>query len=87
LEDRLALDGAEKGLVFGSGMAAITTDADILASRKRRLSVATGIWWHGVLFENILPQFDIRTHWFAAGVADQRWPKRGPLVTQRVAWE
>ena len=69
LEDRLTLwDGAESGLVFSSGMAAISTTM-FSVLRPGDVIVASEPVYGGTefLIENILPQFGIQRVWFGSG--------------------
>jgi methionine-gamma-lyase len=69
LEDRLTLwDEAEAGLVFSSGMAAISTTMFSLL-RPGDVLVASEPVYGGTefLIENILPQFGIKRVWFGSG--------------------
>ncbi|MFO7695309.1 MAG: cystathionine gamma-synthase family protein [Vicinamibacterales bacterium] len=69
LEDRLGLwDDAESGLVFSSGMAAIsTTMFSVLRPGDVLLASAPVYGGTEFLIENILPQFGIRRVWFGSG--------------------
>lgn len=69
LEDRLGLwDEAESGLVFSSGMAAIsTTMFSVLRPGDVLLASAPVYGGTEFLIENILPQFGIRRVWFGSG--------------------
>jgi methionine-gamma-lyase len=72
LEDRLTLwDEAEAGLVFGSGMAAITTTL-LTTLRPGDVIVYSEPIYGGTefLIHNILPKFDIRRVGFNAGQTD-----------------
>jgi methionine-gamma-lyase len=69
LEDRLGLwDEAESGLVFSSGMAAISTTM-FSALRPGDVVIASEPVYGGTEFlvENILPQFGIQRVWFGSG--------------------
>jgi methionine-gamma-lyase len=69
LEDRLCLwDEAESGLVFSSGMAAISTTM-FSVLRPGDVLVASAPVYGGTEFlvENILPQFGIQRVWFGSG--------------------
>jgi methionine-gamma-lyase len=69
LEDRLCLwDGAEAGLVFSSGMAAISTTM-FSALRPGDVVLVSAPVYGGTEFlvENILPQFGIQRVWFGSG--------------------
>ena len=69
LEDRLTLwDEAEAGLVFSSGMAAISTTM-FSVLRPGDVLVASEPVYGGTEFlvENILPQFGIQRVWFGSG--------------------
>jgi len=69
LEDRLTLwDEAEAGLVFSSGMAAISTTM-FSVLRPGDVLVASEPVYGGTefLIENILPQFGIQRVWFGSG--------------------
>jgi methionine-gamma-lyase len=69
LEDRLTLwDEAEAGLVFSSGMAAISTSM-LSFLRPGDVVVASEPVYGGTefLIENILPQFGIARVWFGSG--------------------
>lgn len=68
-EDRLAAwDRTEKGAVFSSGMAAISTTALALLSPGDCV-ISTRPVYGGThyLFEHVLPRFGIETHWVLAG--------------------
>lgn len=70
LQDRLCLwDGAESGLVFCSGMAAISTTT-LSFLRPGDVIVSSEPVYGGTefLFENILPQFGIQRVWFGSGL-------------------
>jgi methionine-gamma-lyase len=69
LEDRLGLwDDAEAGLVFSSGMAAIsTTMLSVLRPGDVLLVSAPVYGGTEFLIENILPQFGIERVWFGSG--------------------
>ena len=69
LEDRLGLwDDAESGLVFSSGMAAIsTTMFSVLRPGDVLLASAPVYGGTEFLIENILPQFGIQRVWFGSG--------------------
>jgi methionine-gamma-lyase len=70
LQDRLCLwDDAESGLVFCSGMAAISTTM-LSFLRPGDVVVCSEPVYGGTefLIENILPQFGIRREWFGAGL-------------------
>jgi methionine-gamma-lyase len=69
LEDRLCLwDEAESGLVFSSGMAAIsTTMFSVLRPGDVLLASAPVYGGTEFLVENILPQFGIQRVWFGSG--------------------
>jgi methionine-gamma-lyase len=69
LEDRLTLwDGAESGLVFSSGMAAISTTM-LSTLRPGDVLLCSAPVYGGTEFlvENILPQFGISRVWFGSG--------------------
>ncbi|MCX6553303.1 MAG: cystathionine gamma-synthase family protein, partial [Acidobacteria bacterium] len=69
LEDRLTLwDEAEAGLVFSSGMAAISTTL-LSVLRPGDVLLASEPVYGGTefLIENILPQFGIKRVWFGSG--------------------
>jgi methionine-gamma-lyase len=69
LEDRLGLwDEAESGLVFSSGMAAISTTMFSVLRPGDVLLVSAPVYGGTeFLVENILPQFGIRRVWFGSG--------------------
>ena len=69
LEDRLGLwDEAESGLVFSSGMAAISTTLfSVLRPGDVLLASAPVYGGTEFLVENILPQFGIQRVWFGSG--------------------
>ena len=69
LEDRLCLwDEAEAGLVFSSGMAAISTTMFSVLRPGDVLLVSAPVYGGTeFLVENILPQFGIRRVWFGSG--------------------
>jgi methionine-gamma-lyase len=69
LEDRLGLwDDAESGLVFSSGMAAIsTTMFSVLRPGDVLLASAPVYGGTEFLVENILPQFGVQRVWFGSG--------------------
>jgi methionine-gamma-lyase len=80
LEDRLTLwDAAESGLVFSSGMAAISTTM-LSVLRPGDVVVASEPVYGGTefLIENILPQFGIQRVWFGSG-------RMGPTLDQALA--
>ncbi len=69
LEERLGLwDGAESGLSFSSGMAAISTTM-FSVLRPGDVLLASEPVYGGTefLIENVLPQFGIRRVWFGSG--------------------
>jgi methionine-gamma-lyase len=69
LEERLCLwDGAESGLAFSSGMAAISTTM-FSVLRPGDVLLASEPVYGGTEFlvENVLPQFGIRRVWFGSG--------------------
>ena len=69
LEERLGLwDGAESGLAFSSGMAAISTTM-FSVLRPGDVLLASEPVYGGTEFlvENVLPQFGIRRIWFGSG--------------------
>jgi methionine-gamma-lyase len=69
LEDRLCLwDEAESGLVFSSGMAAISTTMFSVLRPGDVLLVSAPVYGGTeFLVENILPQFGIQRVWFGSG--------------------
>ena len=69
LEDRLCLwDEAEAGLVFSSGMAAISTTMFSVLRPGDVLLVSAPVYGGTeFLVENILPQFGIKRVWFGSG--------------------
>ena len=69
LEDRLGLwDEAESGLVFSSGMAAISTTMFSVLRPGDVLLVSAPVYGGTeFLVENILPQFGIQRVWFGSG--------------------
>jgi methionine-gamma-lyase len=69
LEDRLCLwDEAEAGLVFSSGMAAISTTMFSVVRPGDVLLVSAPVYGGTeFLVENILPQFGIQRVWFGSG--------------------
>ena len=69
LEDRLCLwDDAESGLVFSSGMAAISTTMFSVLRPGDVLLVSAPVYGGTeFLIENILPQFGIQRVWFGSG--------------------
>ena len=80
LEDRLTLwDAAESGLVFSSGMAAISTTM-LSVLRPGDVVVASEPVYGGTefLIENILPQFGIQRVWFGSG-------RMGPTLDEALA--
>lgn len=79
LEERLGLwDGAESGLTFSSGMAAIsTTMFSVLRPGDVLLASAPVYGGTEFLIENILPQFGVKRVWFGAG---QVGPSLGDAV-------
>ena len=71
LQDRLCLwDGAESGLVFCSGMAAISTTL-LSFLRPGDVVLCSEPVYGGTEFlvENILPQFGVKRVWFGSGTA------------------
>jgi methionine-gamma-lyase len=79
LEDRLGLwDEAESGLVFSSGMAAISTTM-FSVLRPGDVVLASEPVYGGTEFlvENILPQFGVQRVWFGSGTL-------GPTLEQAV---
>lgn len=79
LEDRLTLwDGAESGLVFSSGMAAISTTM-FSVLRPGDVLVASEPVYGGTefLIQNILPQFGIQRVWFGSG-------RMGPTLDEAI---
>jgi len=69
LEDRLSLwDEAESGLVFSSGMAAISTTMFSVVRPGDVLLVSAPVYGGTeFLVENILPQFGVQRVWFGSG--------------------